>query len=85
MKTPTPKTDAAVFAYDRGDREAVIRLARDFELRIQEVKKIAEWQRDSGVALLTGAKIVKILTRPTSRKPSASHNKPKAANRRTKR
>ena len=79
--TPTPKTDAAVFAYDRGDREAVVRLARDFERRIQEAMQIAKWQRDSKVALLTGGRIVQILTRSTSRKPSTSQNKPKAARR----
>ena len=79
--TPTPKTDAAVFAYDRGDREAVVRLARDFERRIHRAMTCYPWSYLESRGPRSAAYIKRLLTRSTSRKPSASQNKPKAARR----
>jgi hypothetical protein len=81
--TPTPKTDRAVFEFDRGDRQAVERRCADFERRIHNaIERI-----DDGWPLTAkdATQIKRILTRSMSRKASTSQDKPKAANRRAKR
>ena len=81
-KIPTPKTDAARFRVDRGEPDALYELAADFERRINKALASPYWEC---VGPVTGSTIRRILTRSTSRKPSVSQNKPKAANRRAKR